>query len=197
MVVADFFLNGGFATISPFFAIFIIQNIAGGSAAVAGFAAAIYWTVKSLAQLPISRWLDRTDGETDEFWALFTGYVLAAGVPIIYFFSSQPWHIYLAQGILGFLFAWAVPAWYSIFTRHLDKFRIGFEWSLQSVIAVGASTALASAGAGLLVDKFGFRIVFLIASIMIVISALLLLSIRKNIFPKREGLEKIIPERRP
>ena len=46
-------------------------RIEGGSATVAGFAAAIYWIVKSIFQLPISRWLDKTDGENDEFWALF------------------------------------------------------------------------------------------------------------------------------
>lgn len=194
MVVIEFFMNGAFAIIGPFFAIFVTQDIIGGDAKVVGFSAAIYWIVKSIFQLPISRWLDRTDGERDEFWALFVSYLLSALVPIIYFFSSLPSHIYLAQGLLGFLFAWAVPAWYSLFTRHLDKFRISFEWSLYSVVSVGISTALAAAGAGLLVDRFGFRIIFILASAIIIASALSYLNVRKHLYPRRESLEKVIPE---
>lgn len=196
MVIIEFFMNGAFAIIGPFFAIFITQEIIGGDAKVVGFSAAIYWIVKSIFQLPISRWLDRTDGERDEFWALLISYLLSASVPIIYFFSYLPSHIYIAQGILGFLFAWAVPAWYSIFTRHLDKFRISFEWSLFSVFSVGISTSLAAAGAGLLVDRFGFRVIFLLASTIIVASAISYLSMRKHILPYRKSLEKIIPERK-
>ena len=196
MVVIEFFMNGAFAIIGPFFAIFVTQEIIGGDVRVVGFSAAIYWIVKSVFQLPISRWLDRTDGELDEFWALFTSYLLSAFVPIIYFFSYLPSHIYLAQGLLGFLFAWAVPSWYALFTRHLDKFRISFEWSLYSVVSVGISTSLAAAGAGLLVDRFGFRVIFLLASALIVASALSYLSIRKHVHIRREILEKVIPERK-
>lgn len=195
MVVIEFFMNGAFSTIAPFFAIFITQEISGGSAKVAGFAAATYWIVKSLFQLPISRWLDKTDGEFDEFWALFLGYIFSAAIPVIYFFSTLPWHIYLAQALLGFIFAWAVPAWYAVFTRHLDKFRIGFEWSLYSVLSVGVSTSIAAATAGVLVERFGFRIIFLIASAIIFFSAISLLGIRRHLFPKRDSLEKVIPEK--
>lgn len=195
MVVVDFFIIGAFSTISPFFAIFVIQDIRGGTATVAGFAAAIYWITKSIFQLPISRWLDRTDGERDEFNALFFSYLVSAFIPIIYFFSFQPWHIYVAQALLGFIFAWAVPAWYSIFTRHLDKFRISFEWSLFSV-SVGVSAALAASGAGLLVDYFGFRAVFILASAIILLSSFGLLNIRNKIFSKKTFLEKVIPEKK-
>ena len=195
MVIIEFFMNGAFGTIGPFFAIFILENIDGGSATVAGFSAAIYWIVKSIFQLPISRWLDKTDGESDEFWALFISYLLVSLVPLMYFFSTKPWHIYATQAFFGFLFAWAVPAWYSMFTRHLDKFRIGFEWSLYSVFSVGVSTSLAAVGAGVLIDQFGFRGIFLGASAVIFLSALSLFSIRHKVSPARIILEKVIPEK--
>jgi len=196
MVFVEFFMNGAFGTISPFFAIFIVEGIKGGSASVAGFAAAIYWIVKSIFQLPIARWLDKTDGEMDDFWALFWGYLLSAMTPVVYFFSTQPSHIYLAQALLGFSMAWAMPAWYSIFTRHLDKFRISFEWSLYSVFSVGIAAALAAAGGGVLIDQFGFRIIFLIASIIIIFSAFSLLTMKKYISKKPESLEKVVPEKK-
>jgi MFS family permease len=64
------------------------------------------------------------------------------------------------------------------------------------VIAVGASTALASGAAGFLVDRFGFRVVFLIASVLIIVSSFGLLSIRKKIFSAHKSLEKVWPESR-
>lgn len=190
-------MNGALSTIAPFFAVFVVENIEGGNPQVVGFAVAAYWIVKSIFQLPIARWLDKTDGEFDEFWALAGSYFLSASVPIIYFFAESPWHIYLAQGLLGFFYAWAVPAWYSIFTRHLDKFRIGFEWSLYSVFSIGASASLAAAGAGILVERFGFKIVFLLASVIIAFSAISLLTIKKHLFkaPKKV-LSVVIPEKK-
>ena len=193
MVVVDFFVNGAFGIITPFFAIFITGQIKNGSASVAGFAAALYWITKSIFQLPISRFLDKTDGERDEFWTFFIGYMSAALIPIIYFFSYLPWHIYLAQIIYGFVMAWVVPAWYSIFTRHIDKFRIGFEWSLQSVFSVGIATSFAAAIGGILIDRFGFRPLFLVAASIALISSLGILTIRKRIFPG-DHLLKVWPE---
>lgn len=197
LVTLDFFLNSAFGIIAPFFAIFITGSIAGGSATVAGLATAIYWIIKSLTQLPIARWLDKTDGEIDDFWALFWGYLGVSIVPMLYFFASEPWHIYAAQAFFGFCMAWAVPAWYSIFTRHLDKFRISFEWSLYSVFSVGIATALAGAIGGILADELGFKVIFIIASLMIFGTALGLLSLKGEIYRRRtEELTKVMPERK-
>lgn len=197
LVTLDFFLNSAFGTIAPFFAIFITGNIAGGSATVAGFATAVYWIIKSLVQLPVARWLDKTDGEIDDFWAMFGGYLGVSIVPMLYFFASESWHIYVAQAFFGFCMAWAVPAWFSIFTRHLDKFRISFEWSLYSVFSVGMATALAGVIGGILVDEFGFKAIFIIASLIILGTALGLLAIKNEIYRRRvEELIKVMPERK-
>ena len=58
LVITDFFINAAFGSFGPVFAIFITQQIQGGSASVAGYAAAAYWIVKSLVQLPIARFLE-------------------------------------------------------------------------------------------------------------------------------------------
>jgi MFS family permease len=195
MVTIDFFINGAFGIISPFFAIFITRQIEGGTATVAGFAASLYWITKSIIQLPVSRFLDKTTGERDEFKAFFFGYLFMAFIPIIYFFARLPWHIYLAQILFGIIMAWVVPAWYSIFTRHIDKFRISFEWSLYSVFSVGLATSAAAAIGGVLIDQFGFRPLFLAASFITFFSALGILSIKKYISPK-DHLIKILPERK-
>ena len=57
IVTADFFYNSAFAAFGPVFAIFVINNIQGGSAKVVGLATAIFWITKSLFQLPIASFL--------------------------------------------------------------------------------------------------------------------------------------------
>ena len=195
IVVADFFYNSAFASFGPVFAIFITQQIAGGSAKVAGFAASIYWIVKSLFQLPIARFLDKTDGERDDFWALFLGYFLSGLVPLAYIFASKPVHLYVIHGFYGFIMAWAVPAWYSIFTRHVDKWRISFEWSLDSVFSVGLAAATATALGGYIADRFGFNILFLLASVVSIFSSLLLLGLFNHLAPKKQHQPRVLPER--
>lgn len=196
LVVTDFFYNWAFGSFGPVFAIFITDQVAGGSAKVAGFATASYWITKSVIQLPIARFLDRTDGERDDFWAMFFGYLGSALVPIGYIFVSEPWHLYLLQAFLGLSMAWAVPAWYGIFTRHVDKWEVSFEWSLESVFAVGAATAGAAALGGYLADRFGFEIVFVLASALAVFATFLLLLIKDKMLAKPRREVHVWPERR-
>jgi MFS family permease len=160
---------------------------------VAGFATAVYWIVKSICQLPVARFLDRTDGERDDFWALWAGYFLTGFIPLAYIFATEPIHLYIIQGVYGFLMSWMVPAWYSIFTRHVDKWRISFEWSLESVFSVGLATAAASALGGYLVDKFGFQALFAGASAIAILSSFLLLALRPYL-SKKVPQQKVIPE---
>lgn len=194
IVVADFFYNSAFASFGPVFAIFITSQIAGGSAKVAGFATAIYWIVKSICQLPIARFLDKTDGERDDFLALFLGYFLSSLVPLAYIFATEPKHLYIIQGFYGFIMAWTVPAWYSIFTRHVDKWRISFEWSLDSVFSVGIAASISAALGGYIADRFGFAILMVLASTLSVFSSFLLLGLVNHLSPRRKE-RRVMPDR--
>ena len=194
IVVTDFFYNSAFASFAPVFAIFVTRQISGGSASVVGFAVSVYWIVKSIFQLPIARFLDRTDGERDDYWAMVLGYFFSGFIPLAYLFVSEPWHLYVVNAIYGFIMAWAVPAWYSIFTRHVDKWRISFEWSLESVFAVGLATAGASALGGYVVDRFGFNVLFIGAAILTMLCSLLLLSMKRHLFQREED-GRAYPER--
>ncbi len=194
MVVVDFFTNSAFGSFAPIFAVFVTNQIGGGSVEVAGFATAVYWIVKSLFQLPIARFLDRRNGERMAFWAMFWGYFLEAFIPLLYFFVRTPMELYGVQALYGFFMAWAVPSWYGIFTRHVDKWRISFEWSLESVFSVGLATAAAAALGGYLADQYGFGVLFIAASIISLAISLLFLSIRKDML-KWSPPQTVTPER--
>lgn len=183
MIRADLFFVSAFGLITPIFAVFILEQIKGGDIKVVGFAAAIYWILKSLLQVPIGRYLDKNAGERDDFYFVATGYFLAALVPLGYIFSSLPWHIYILQAIYAIAMGVAVPGWLAIFTRHIDKGKEALEWSLESS-AIGLGAGIAGAIGGVLASKFGFNIVFILVAMAALIGAFLLFKIHKDIFPK-------------
>jgi MFS family permease len=165
LVLSDFLINSGFSIFAPVFAIFVTNQIQNGSIQVVGFAAAIFQIFKSSLQVPIARILDKNHGEYDDFYSLVFGTFLMATIPFWYIFASEPVHIYIIQAIYGTGAAFAIPPWYAIFTRHIDKLQENVEWSMDS-IAIGTSGALAAALGGILAGKFGFYFVFLIGGVL-------------------------------
>ena len=154
-------MSDGF--LSPIFAVFITQKIAPGDVSVVGFAIAIYWFAKSVIQLPMARFLDKTDGERDDYWMMVAGGVLFVISPLFYIVIDSVWQLYLLQVYIAIAGALYVAPWASIFTRHVDKFRIGFEWSLNSS-ALGFGLMVATALGGYLSKEFGYNLVFILAS---------------------------------
>jgi len=180
LVVSDFFINSGFSIFVPIFAIYVTGQIEGGSLAVVGFAFAVSQIFKSALQIPIANYLDKNHGEFDDFYSMVFGSILVATVPFMYIFASTTTHIYIIQAIFGIGNAFAIPPWFAIFSRHLDKLKENLEWSLDSV-AIGISAAGAAAIGGILADKFGFELVFLVGGVLAIYGAIIEVKIFKDL----------------
>ncbi len=199
LIFSDIFFNSGWGLIGPIFAIFIIQDIRGGNAAVAGFASAIYWIVKSIIQIPIAKYLDNNGGEKDDYYFMVAGLFITGIVPFGYLISTVPWHIYFYQIVYAVGMAMAVPAWMAIFTRHIDKGKEAYEWSLYST-ALGFGVGIFSAIGGLAVDAIGFKIIYIFVGVFTIISAILLLLIQKEIVAPhthKGKAQRVIPSGTP
>jgi len=185
LIISDFFLNLGWGFLAPIFAIFILENIAMQSISeatkVAGFAALFYWITKSLLEIPIGRFLDKKHGEKDDFWFMVAGTFITALVPIGYLFSSLPWHIYFFQIIHAVGMAMTLPSWLAIFTRHIDKGKEAFEWGMATT-SIGAGAGIAGGAGGIMAGIFGFNMLFIFVSMFTLLSAILLLFVRNNVF---------------
>ncbi|HXF43859.1 MAG TPA: MFS transporter [Candidatus Paceibacterota bacterium] len=186
LIYSDVAIVTAFSFYGPIFAIFIANHIRGGGPALAGFAVATYWVVRTIVQLPISHYLDRHDGERDDFWALVGGSFLFSIVPLLYLFASEPWHVILFQVIYGIGDSLAVPTYLSIYGRHVDKTREGLEWGLRSV-TVGIGAAIAGAAGGLIAAKFGFKVVFLLTSALSFTGSAILLILRGQMNSRIQG----------
>ncbi|TSC95122.1 MAG: hypothetical protein CEN87_134 [Parcubacteria group bacterium Licking1014_1] len=198
LIASDFILNLGWGLVSPIFAIFIVENITSRgpleAAKIAGFAALFYWITKSILQVPIGRYLDKNHGEKDDFWFMVIGTFLAAFVPIGYLFSSLPWHIYLLQILHAVGMSMAFPSWLAIFTRHIDKGKEAFEWSMESTF-LSAGAGIAGGLGGILAAVFGFKTIFVIVSTLNVISAIFLIFVKKDISLRDKDSIRAVPVR--
>jgi hypothetical protein len=183
LIISDFLLQAGWGLIGPIFAVFITKSVEGGSLATVGFAAGTFWFTKSIVQLFIGHFLDIKKGEEDDFKFLVGGLFVSNLVPLGYFFSSNILHIIFLEFIRGLAMAAVVPSWAAIFTRHIDKGWEAFSWSIQST-SLGFAVAGAASLGGILATILGFKIVFILVSFFGIISTLVLLRIKKQIFTK-------------
>ena len=178
LIYSDLVFYTGWGLISPIFAIFIIDSIAGGSAFVVGIAAAISLISRSLLRVPFGIYADRSQKKAYMF--MFWGLLVSALIPFGYIFSSLPWHLYILQGILGAALALSTAGWTGIFARYMDRKKESTEWGIDAV-AVGVGPGIAAAFGGLAVTYFSFNLVFVAVAILGLIGAFILLGIRKNV----------------
>lgn len=174
LIFSDIFVLTGFALISPIMAIFIKENLVGGTIEAVGIAAAITTGLRCILQLIFAH----IAKPKHRYLMAVTGTFFIALVPFIYFFSTHIIHIYIAAAIHGFGAGLANPAWFSLFANNLDKGKKGWEWSIYSS-SVGIGTAIAAFVGSQAASKFGFEPVFIIVGVLALIGCGILLELSK------------------
>jgi predicted MFS family arabinose efflux permease len=139
--------------------------------------------------------LDKNHGEKDDFWFMFVGMCIVSLVPIGYLFATLPYHIYILQVIYAAGMAMVLPSWLAIFTRHIDKGKEALEWSMETT-AIGTGAGIAGGLSGVVVSIIGFKALFLLVSGFTMISTIMLLIIRKNVF-SRDSHQFVFPGEKP
>lgn len=185
LLAYDFLLQFAFGLLSPIFAVFVLKALPGSSLKVIGTATACYWIARVLTTVPLSRFMDRTDGEKDEYYFLLTGSLVISIVPLLYLMMKMPWHLYLIQLLYGVANSMAVPGWRILFTDHLDKGSTGYEWSLDD-IAVGVSIGASAYIGARLAETFGYGMVLGTLSLLSFSATALLFSLRHEPLSRAE-----------
>jgi len=157
LIFSDILILSSFGLIAPIFAIFINENLSGGSLASAGLATTIFLVVKSSFQLPLSKYF--VDKERHKTRLLLFGTALIISVPFIYVFAEHVNTIFIAQAVYGLGTAFAYPAWFSLFTSYIDKRHTGFEYAVYST-SIGLGAAVAAFLGAKVAEAFGFKALF-------------------------------------
>ncbi len=159
LILSDVLMISSFGLIAPIFAIFIQDNIVGGSLVNAGIAISIFWIVRSVAQLPLSRYL--IDKNKHQTHLLLFGTFLIILVPFIYLGAGHISTIFVAQTIYGLGTALAYPAWFSLFITYMDKRHKGFEYSIWNT-GMGLGVALSAFLGANIAESLGFKVLFFV-----------------------------------
>jgi len=182
-IFSDLFFVGGWGLINPIFAIFIVDEVSGATVATVGFAAAVYWILKAAFQIPIGFFLDKNEGEKDDFYTLVTGLVVASVTAFLFITIDKVWELLVLQAFHALGFALYTPAWNAIFTRHLDKNHYALDWSLDSTIAAFAAGFSGAIG-GWIAATYGFHYIFIGASALTMIAAIIIFVLPDIVLPK-------------
>src|SRR3989344_4084352 len=117
LIMVDLFLWGGWGFVQPMFSIFILKKIEGSTLTTIGLAGAVYWGVKSLVQLPVASYLDKREGEKDDFYALVVSLLILGVVAFWFALVEKIWQLFVVQFFFALGFALYTPAWSGIFSR--------------------------------------------------------------------------------
>jgi len=180
LITADFFMLSAVGMASPIFAVFITDHIQGGSLALVGYVSTVYLLIKASLQLIFGKWIDKKDNEKYDFFLMIVGSILVSLAPLGYIFSKLPWHVYLIESLTGIGFAMNLPAWYAIFTRHIDKGQEGFQWSMETMLVALGGAVTASAG-GYLAEHYGFNLVFALMSTLSLLGTMFMALIYRDL----------------
>lgn len=184
-IFADLFLIGGWGLVAPLFSIFIIEEIRGATLVTVGIATAIYWVIKSIIQVPMANFLDKTDGEKDDFYVLIVALLLASATAFSFTLITEIWHLYAIQVLHAVAFGLYVPAWTGMFSRHLDKKHEALDWSLNSA-TIGIASGITGIASGILANAFGFSVPFILAALLSIVSALAVMAAPDIVFPPKQ-----------
>jgi MFS family permease len=180
LIFYDFILLFGWGLAYPIISVFVINNIKGGDVKTAGIAIGVYWIVVSLVQIPVGVYLDSRKGEKDDFYFLAGGTLITGLVPFVFRLAFLPWHIYLFLFVYALGMGIAMPAWFGIFTRHIDGAKEAQSWAAnQSLLGVGAGVA--GIIGGIVAKEYGFTPLFTAVGCAGLLSVFFVLLIRKDI----------------
>lgn len=179
LVISDVFVLSGFGLIAPILAIFIKDNLIGGTIFAAGLASMIFLITHSILQI----WFSYKFNPKDRLWMLKVGTAIIALVPFGYIFATHFYHIYFVEFIYGVGAAFAYPTWSSLFTANLERGKRGFQWAIYSS-SVGIGTAITAGIGAWLAEKIGFHLVFVFTGLLSMVGLFILFKLDKKVLKK-------------
>ncbi|MBW3015591.1 MFS transporter [Candidatus Woesearchaeota archaeon] len=176
LILSDIFVVTGFGLIEPILAIFIKENLIGGTIFAAGVASTLFLVTKCIIQIPFSKYVDNHKEKTK---SLLFGTFFIAIVPFIYILAKNVNGIYFAQIFYGIGAGLAYPSWLGLFSANLDRKHESYEWSLYFAIS-GLGTAAAAIIGAAIAELIGFTYTFAIVGVISLIGCFILFGLNNH-----------------
>ena len=168
-IISETFIWSAWNFFIPISAIFVVRNISGGSLEIAASAFSAHLIARVIFELISAKLLTR-----EERQKIITSIIGLSFLSLSYVglaFSDSIFQLFIFYIVAGIGFGVASPAKNSLFSIHLDKDRESSEWSFYDAI-VFIAIALATALGGFVAAGYGFKILFILSSIVNIIGTL-------------------------
>jgi|SRR3989344_2436670 len=164
LLVAAAFSTFVYSMLGPIYAIFV-EKIQGGILE-ASYAVAIFSITAGILIFLVSRW---EDGIKHKENLLTLGYMLSSIGFFSYMLISKPIHLYFVEIIFGLAVAVSSPLYDGLYSNYLDKKKCISNWGVWESMSYIISSLAALTG-GLLVNYFGFDVLFFIMFMLSLVS---------------------------
>jgi len=168
------FLNLSAGLFGPIYAIFVEQI--GGDLLTAGGAYAGFSISLGVLVYFLGKWEDKIKRQENlVILGRFLTLIGTAGYLII----KAPIHLFAVQITLGIAQALTIPAFDSLYSKNLQKGKFASQWGsweAMTSIAIGIAAILG----GLIAKEFGFRLLFIIMTVIALIALIIALLLRKE-----------------
>ncbi len=168
-VLSEALFWGGWNFVAPIFAVFVVRQIPGATVSHAAYAFTLYLICRMLTEL----WVSRKAGKLSNPQRAIIDIVGIMIVSIAYLaIASQPTIpvLFLYYVVAGIGFGVSSPVKMSFFSRSMEKETEAAVWGVYDV-AILSAMAVATTLGGIIVDLYGFKTLFLLASTVNILGA--------------------------
>lgn len=167
-IISESFFWSAWNFITPIFAIFAASNIKGGNVEVAASGYSVFLILRILGELTSGKFFANAK-ILQKYLVTITGILLVCVSYLGFAFSKSIVEIFIFYAIAGVGFGISGPPKLSLFSTHLDKNKEAYEWGVaDSTVFIGM--ALASALGGFIAHHYGFAFLFIVATIVNLLS---------------------------
>lgn len=163
-IVSESFIWSAWNFTTPIFAVFATQNIRHGSVEIAASSFSTYLITRVIFEL-LSGKITSKYSDIKKMYVTIIGAGAISFAYLGFAFAVSIPELFLYYGLAGAGLGFMTPAKSSLFSVHLDKNKEASEWSIAdatSFIAMAFATALG----GFIAGTYGFKVLFLLASLV-------------------------------
>lgn len=171
---------GSFDMVQVILALHVVENIETASVADVGLSLFLYKAASTVLSIPIGSKLDSIPGLSDENIGLMISGLVTGSVYILLAFTSYRWQLFILMALFGVGRSLNLNSWRTLFNKWVDKDKTSTTFGIyETLFALG--TGLMAALSGFLSAEHGFRVVLVIAGILVYAGSIIPLFIRKEV----------------
>jgi len=167
-ILAETILFSAYNAVIPIFAVFVTNNISGGSVEIAASSYSTYLIFRVLFEIVSGMKIAKVS-DRNKILVTMLGITIVSISYIGFALSTTIWTIFIFFAVMGIGLGIASPAKNSLFSSHLDKHRETTEWAMLDA-AVFTGMALSASLGGFIAMRYGFPLLFYVVAILTILS---------------------------